>query len=83
LNGAKVQAKLEAHSDKVWSLNEMERSGGEPDVVGHDKSPARTFFMIARRRVRKAVEVFATTAKGWIREKKINQKVARLIWQLV
>jgi hypothetical protein len=33
----KVQAKLEAHVDKLWSLNEMERTGGEPDVVGHDK----------------------------------------------
>jgi hypothetical protein len=32
-----VQAKLEAHAEKLWSLNEMERTGGEPDVVGHDK----------------------------------------------
>ena len=31
---AKVQAKLEANADKLWSLNEMERTGGEPDVVG-------------------------------------------------
>ena len=31
---AKVQAKLEAKADKLWSLNEMERTGGEPDVVG-------------------------------------------------
>src|SRR6266498_1632797 len=34
---AKVQAKLEANADKLWSLNEMERTGGEPDVVRHDK----------------------------------------------
>lgn len=33
---AKVQAKLDANTDKLWSLNEMERTGGEPDVVGHD-----------------------------------------------
>src|SRR5205809_7940944 len=33
----KVQAKLEANVEKLWSLNEMERTGGEPDVVGHDK----------------------------------------------
>lgn len=32
---AKVQAKLEANPDKLWSLHEMERTGGEPDVVGH------------------------------------------------
>ena len=34
---AKVHAKLEANAEKLWSLNEMERTGGEPDVVGHDK----------------------------------------------
>src|SRR4249919_722607 len=37
LEWAKVQAKLEANADKLWSLNEMERTGGEPDVVGYDK----------------------------------------------
>jgi hypothetical protein len=34
---AKVQARLEAHTEKLWSLQEMERTGGEPDVVGQDK----------------------------------------------
>ena len=33
---AEVQARLEAHPEKLWSLHEMERTGGEPDVVGHD-----------------------------------------------
>ncbi|HTQ52207.1 MAG TPA: DUF4256 domain-containing protein, partial [Candidatus Acidoferrales bacterium] len=37
LDWAKVQARLEASPEKLWSLNEMETSGGEPDVVGHDK----------------------------------------------
>ena len=37
LEWAKVQAKLEGHTEKLWSLNEMERTGGEPDVVGYDK----------------------------------------------
>ena len=37
LEWAKVQAKLEANPEKLWSLNEMERTGGEPDVVGQDK----------------------------------------------
>lgn len=32
----KVKAKLEANAERLWSLNEMERTGGEPDVVGHD-----------------------------------------------
>ena len=45
LEWAKVKAKLEANSDKLWSLNEMERTGGEPDVVGHDiKTGGYIFF---------------------------------------
>ena len=35
---AKVKARLQAHPEKLWSLNEMERTGGEPDVVGRDKN---------------------------------------------
>jgi hypothetical protein len=37
LEWVKVQAKMEAIAEKLWSLNEMERTGGEPDVVGRDK----------------------------------------------
>ncbi|QIP16589.1 DUF4256 domain-containing protein [Spirosoma aureum] len=41
---ANVQAKLEATSEKLWSLNEMERTGGEPDVVGLDKKTGEYIF---------------------------------------
>ena len=44
LEWAKVQAKLEANAEKLWSLNEMERTGGEPDVVGHDKKTGEYIF---------------------------------------
>ena len=44
LEWAKVQAKLEASTKKLWSLNEMERTGGEPDVVGHDKKMGEYIF---------------------------------------
>src|SRR5438067_7770878 len=44
LEWAKVQAKLEANNEKLWSLNEMERSGGEPDVVGVDKKTGEYIF---------------------------------------
>ena len=44
LEWAKVQAKLEANPGKLWSLNEMERTGGEPDVVGFDKKPGEYIF---------------------------------------
>jgi len=41
---AKVQAKLEANAEKLWSLSEMERTGGEPDVVGQDKKTGEYIF---------------------------------------
>jgi hypothetical protein len=44
LEWAKVQARLEANPEKLWSLHEMERSGGEPDVVGHDKKSGEYIY---------------------------------------
>ncbi|MFA1819376.1 DUF4256 domain-containing protein [Virgibacillus oceani] len=44
LEWADVQTKLEAHTEKLWSLNEMEITGGEPDVVGHDQSEDEYIF---------------------------------------
>jgi len=40
----KVQAKLETHPEKLWSLNEMERTGGEPDIVSQDKKMGKYIF---------------------------------------
>ncbi len=45
LEWAKVQARLEANAEKLWSLAEMERTGGEPDVVGKDKKSGEFVFM--------------------------------------
>jgi len=44
LKWAKVQAKLEANTEKLWSLNEMERTDGEPDVVGYDERTGEYIF---------------------------------------
>jgi hypothetical protein len=44
LEWAKVQAKLRANAEKLWSLSEMERTGGEPDVGGHDKKTGEYIF---------------------------------------
>lgn len=41
---ATVQTRLESKTDKLWSLNEMEKTGGEPDVVGHDKKTDEYIF---------------------------------------
>ena len=40
----KIEAKLKKNSDKLWSLNEMERTGGEPDVVAYDKKSGEYIF---------------------------------------
>jgi hypothetical protein len=66
----KVQAKLEAKIEKLWSLNDM------------IKRRANTFFMIVQRKVLKAAEVFVTTVKGRRQGKHLNQKITLLIWQL-
>lgn len=44
VNWTEVQAKLEDNPEKLWSLNEMERSGGEPDVIDHDKKTGEYIF---------------------------------------
>ena len=41
---AQIQARLEANTEKLWSLIEMERTGGEPDIVGHDKKTGECIF---------------------------------------
>ncbi|SRR5579871_1250530 len=44
LEWSEVQARLEANAEKLWSLSEMERTGGEPDVVSHDKKTGEYIF---------------------------------------
>ena len=44
LEWTKVQAKLEGNTDKLWSIHQMEETGGEPDVVGHDKKTGEYVF---------------------------------------
>ncbi|MBG9452521.1 hypothetical protein ABE61_00050 [Lysinibacillus sphaericus] len=44
LEWTEVQAKLEANTEKLWSLNEMEGTGGEPDVVSHDEKTGEYIF---------------------------------------
>jgi Protein of unknown function (DUF4256) len=81
LDWAKVQAKLEANAEELWSLSEMERTSGEPDVVGHDKKTGEYIFYDCSAESPKAAEVLATTVKRWRQGKNINQKIALLIWQ--
>lgn len=82
LKWTEVQAKLDSPDggEKLWSLNEMEETGGEPDVVGYDKKQANTFFMIVRQKAPKAAEVFATTGKRLSRERSTSPKTALWMW---
>ena len=75
LEWAKLQVKLDAGTEKLWSLNEMERTGGEPDVVGHDKKTDE-YILIVQRKVLKTAEVFVTTLKGRNQGMNISQKIA-------
>jgi Protein of unknown function (DUF4256) len=65
LEWATVQARLQGNTGKLWSLNEMEITGGEPMWWVTIKRPANSFFMIVQRKVLKVSEVFVTTGKHW------------------
>ncbi len=45
LEWTKIKARLEANSEKLWSLNEMERTGGEPDVIAYDQKTGEYIFL--------------------------------------
>jgi len=70
----KVQVKLEANAEKLRSLNEMERTGGEPDVVGHDKKTGQYIFYDCSVESPKGEEAFATTVKRWSQGKNTNKR---------
>ena len=75
-----VKANLQANAEKLWSLGEMERTGGEPDVVVMIKPRANTSFLIVRRKAPKAAPMFAMTVKHSTPGKNTNRKIARWIW---
>lgn len=61
LEWAKVQARLEANTEKLWSLHAMESTGGEPDVVGHDKKTGEQY------RALQELGNFDTKTSSWIK----------------
>lgn len=65
LEWPKVQAKLEANPKKLWSLDIMEETGGEPDVVGFDEKRKNLYSTIVPLKARKNAEVFVMTTKRW------------------
>ena len=71
---------MATNAEKLWSLNEMERTGGEPDVVGHDKKTGEYIFCDCSAESPKGREIFVTTVKGRRQGKRLNQKIMLLIW---
>src|SRR6266513_2787607 len=72
LEWAKVKAKLEANAEKLWSINEMERTGGEPDVVGHDKkteAAAMGIELLTEEQYRELQKLgeFDTKTSSWVK----------------
>ena len=78
LDWANVQVKLEANPEKLWSLQEMERTGGEPDVVGQDKKTGEyTFFDCSAETPKGRVSVCYDRA-GWLSRKEARPKTTAL-----
>src|SRR4029079_18755112 len=74
LDWAKVQAKLEANPEKLWSLNEMEGTGGEPDVVGHDKKTGEYIFFDCSAETPKGRTSVCYDREGWESRKEHRPK---------
>src|SRR5438128_8273911 len=78
LEWAKVQAKLEAHTEKLWSLTEMEKTGGEPDVVGHDKKTGEYIFFDCSPESPKGRTSVCYDREGWESRKEHRPKTTAM-----
>ncbi len=78
LGWAKVQARLEARPDKLWSLAEMERTGGEPDVVGYDKKSGEVVFMDCAPESPAGRRSVCYDREGWLSRKEARPKTTAL-----
>jgi hypothetical protein len=74
LEWAKVRARLEANAEKLWSLNEMERTGGEPDVVGHDRKTGEYIFFDCSPETPKGRVSVCYDREGWESRKEHRPK---------
>ncbi len=74
LDWAKVQARLEANPEKLWSLNEMESTGGEPDVVGQDKKSGEYIFFDCSAETPKGRLSVCYDREGWESRKEHRPK---------
>jgi len=75
---AKVQARLESRPDKLWSLAEMERTGGEPDVVGQDKKTGEFVFMDCAPESPAGRRSVCYDLEGWLSRKEARPKTTAM-----
>lgn len=75
---AKVQARLEGNPAKLWSLNEMERTGGEPDVIGHDKKSGEYIFWDCSPETPKGRVSVCYDREGWLSRKEARPKTTAM-----
>jgi hypothetical protein len=78
LEWAKVQARLEANAEKLWSLSEMESTGGEPDVVGHDKKSGEYIFFDCSAETPKGRVSVCYDREGWLSRKEARPKTTAM-----
>jgi hypothetical protein len=78
LEWAKVQTKLETNAEKLWSLNEMESTGGEPDVVGHDKKSGEYIFFDCSAETPKGRVSVCYDREGWESRKEHRPKTTAM-----
>jgi Protein of unknown function (DUF4256) len=78
LEWAKVRANLEANAEKLWSLSEMERTGGEPDVVGHDKKTGEYIFFDCSPETPKGRVSVCYDREGWKSRKEHRPKTTAM-----
>jgi hypothetical protein len=74
LEWGKIKARLEANSGKLWSLSEMERTGGEPDIVGHDKKTGEYVFFDCAAETPKGRVSVCYDREGWESRKEHRPK---------
>jgi len=78
LDWAKVQARLEPNPEKLWSLHEMETTGGEPDVVGHDKKTGAYIFWDCSAETPKGRVSVCYDREGWESRKEHRPKTTAM-----
>lgn len=78
LEWTKVQARLEGNAAKLWSLHEMERTGGEPDVVSHDKKPGEYVFWDCSAETPKGRVSVCYDREGWESRKEHRPKTTAM-----